>query len=137
MEEPKYVRRSERGGAGVKFLIVVVILFAAVHAGLQYIPVAYSGASLRQDMDTAFVKGLATSGQMKPLDVVTASVKRAVSDYDVPSDAVVEIKPENGVVTAHVAYRKEINVLPMGLYKYNYDFDYVARPTGYLLKESK
>lgn len=137
MKEPRFVRDSERGSAGVKFLAIVVALFLAAHAGLQYIPVAYNGASLKQEMDTAVVKGLAASGQMKPVDVVTASVKHAAADYDVPSDAVIEIKPENGVVLAHVAYVKQINMLPFGMYKYNYDFNYTARPTGYLLKESK
>ena len=137
MKEPKYVRDSELGGAGVKFLLVFVVLILIGHAGLQYIPVAYNGASLKQEMDTAVVKGLAASGQMKPMDIVTASVKRAAADYDTPSDALIEIKPENGVVLAHVAYVKQINMLPFGLYKYNYDFNYTAHPTGYLLKESK
>jgi len=137
MKEPKFVRNPERGGAGVKFVLVFVVLILIGHAGLQYIPVAYNGASLKQEMDTAVVKGLAASGQMKPMDIVTASVRRAAVDYDTPSDALIEIKPENGVVLAHVAYVKQVNMLPFGLYKYKYDFDYTAHPTGYLLKESK
>ena len=137
MKESKNDRASERGSAGVKFLFIFVVLALAAHAGLQYIPVAYNGASLKQEMDTAVVKGLAASGQMKPLDVVTASVKRAVAEYDVPADAVIEIKPENGIVTAHVAYVVPVNMMPFGLYKYNYDFNYTAKPVGYLLKDSK
>lgn len=137
MKEPKNIRRSERGSAGVKFLLIFVILAIVGNAGLQYIPVAYNGASLKQEMDTAVVKGLAAAGQMKPVDIVTASVQRAVRDYDVPSDAIIEIKPEGGVVQARVAYTKQVNVLPFGLYKYKYNFDYLARPMGYLLKDSR
>lgn len=137
MKEPNKIRRSERGSAGVKFLFIFLVLILIGHAGLQYIPVAYNGASLKQEMDTAVVKGLAASGQIKPLDVVTASVQRAVYDNNVPSDAVIEIKPEGGVVQARVAYTKQVNILPFGIYKYKYSFDYLARPTGYLLKDSK
>ena len=28
-----------------------------------------------------------------------------------------------------------VNILPFGIYKYNYDFNYTAVPTGYLLRE--
>ena len=127
-------RYSERGSAAVKFLFVAVVLFLVGHAGCNYVPVAYEGASFRQEMDTAVVKGLAASGRIQPLEVVTASIKKASTDYNVPGDAFVEIKPVNGVVQAHVQYQKQINMLPLGMYRYTYNFDYVARPTGYLLK---
>ncbi len=137
MKSIKNDRSSERGGAGVKLLCVAVVLGMIGHAGYNYIPVAYEAASLRQEMDTAVVKGLATSGRMKPLEVVQASVERALRDNNAPADAIVEIKPEGGVVQAHVAYTKSVKMLPFGLYKYNYNFDYVAAPTGYLMKDSK
>ena len=128
-------RISERGGAGVKFLLIGLALVLAANAGFNYIPIAYEGASLRQEMDTAVVKGLAASGQLKPMDVVKASVQKAIHDYNVPSDALVEIKPAGTVIQAHVAYSKLVSMLPFGIYKYKYDFNYVATPTGYLLKE--
>ena len=128
-------RISERGGAGVKFLLIGLALVLAANAGFNYIPIAYEGASLRQEMDTAVVKGLAASGQLKPMDVVKASVQKAIHDYNVPSDALVEIKPAGTVIQAHVAYSKPVSMLPFGIYKYKYDFNYVATPTGYLLKE--
>ena len=55
-------------------------------------------------------------------------------DYEIPDDAFVEIKPVGGVVEAHVSYQRQVNMLPFGLYKYDYNFDYVAKPVGYLLK---
>ncbi len=88
-------------------------------------------------MDTAVVKGLAASGQMKPLDVVKASVERAVRENNVPADAFIEIKPAGTVVTARIIYSKQIAMLPFGIYKYKYDFNYMATPTGYLLKDGK
>lgn len=128
------IRTSERGSAGVKFLIIAVILFLIGNAAVNYIPVAYDSASFKQEMDTAVVKALAASGQMKPLDIATGSVRRAATDYNVPADAFVEVKPVNGVIQAHVVFQKKINILPFGMYKYDYKFDHVARPVGFLLK---
>ena len=128
-------RTSERGSAAVKFLLIFTVIVLIGNAGINYIPVAYNGASFRQEMDTAVVKALGSSGRMKPMDVVTASLRKASSDHNIPEDAFVEIKPVNGVVEAHVIYSEKVNMLPFGLYKYDYNFDYIARPVGYLLKE--
>ena len=128
-------RTSEQGSAAIKFFFVFLIIVLAANAGFNYVPVAYQGASFKQEMDTAVVKGLGASGRIKPLEAVTASVRKAAADYDIPPDAWVEIKPVNGVVEAHVAYSREVSMLPFGLYNYSYDFDYVARPTGYLMKQ--
>lgn len=128
-------RSSERGGAGVKFLVILVVLVVAANAGYNYIPVAYEGASFRQEMDTAVVKGLAASGNMKPLEVVKAHVQRAAGEYNVPQDAVIEIKPMANYIQAYVAYQRKVNLLPFGIYRYNYNFEYTAAPQGYLLKQ--
>jgi hypothetical protein len=128
-------RGSERGAAGIKALLIFLLLAVAANAGINYVPVAYQGASFKQEMDTAVVKGLAAAGRIQPVEVVQASIKKASFDYDIPAEAFVDIKPVNGVVQAHVAYTRQINMLPFGLYKYNYNFDYLARPTGYLLKQ--
>lgn len=128
------VRTSERGSAGVKFLIIAVTLFLIGNGAVNYIPVAYDGASFKAEMDAAVVKALAASGQMKPLDIAMGTVRRAATDYNVPADAFVDVKPVNGVIQAHVVFQKKVNILPFGIYKYDYNFNYVARPVGFLLK---
>jgi hypothetical protein len=128
-------RNSERGAAGLKFLIVFVFIILAANAGYNYIPVAYEAASFKQEMDTAVVRGLAASGRMKPLEVVQASIKRAAAENNVPYDAYVEVKPAGGGVQARVVYSKDVTILPFGLYTYSYNFDHTAVPTGYLLKQ--
>jgi Flp pilus assembly protein TadG len=130
-------RSSERGGAGVKFLLIALALALVGNAGINYIPIAYEGANLRQEMDTAVVRGMAASGRLKPVDVVTASVQKALRENNVPEDAVVNIQVNNTTVQAHVVYTKSVSILPFGLYKYNYNFNYVAAPNGYLLKDGK
>ena len=128
-------RNSERGSAAVKFLVIFVFLVLVANAGYNYIPVAYSGANFRQEMDTAVVKGLAASGQMRPLDVVTASVKRAAAENQIPPEVFIEVKPIQGVVQARAVYTREVPILPFGIYNYQYNFDYTAAPVGYLLKQ--
>lgn len=128
-------RGSESGSAAIKALLVFVVLGLAANAGFNYVPVAYQGASFKQEMDTAVVRGISAAGNVRPLDAVTATIKKASFDYDIPSDAYVDIKPVNGVVEARVAYSRPVNMLPFGLYRYDYNFDYVAKPTGYLLKQ--
>ena len=66
-------RISERGGAAVKFLLVFIVLVLVANAGINYIPVAYNGASFRQEMDTAVVKALGSSSRMKPVEIATSS----------------------------------------------------------------
>jgi len=130
-------RSSERGSAAVKFLAVALVIVLCANAGYNYIPVAYEGATLREAMDTAVVKGHAASGQMKPMDVVRASVEKAVRENNVPADAFVEIKPAGTVVQARISYTKQVSILPFGIYKYKYNFNYLATPSGYLLKDGK
>jgi hypothetical protein len=130
-------RSSERGSAAVKFLAVALVIVLCANAGYNYIPIAYEGATLREAMDTAVVKGLAAAGRMKPLDVVKASVEKAVRENNVPADAFIEIKPTGNVVQAHITYTKQVSMLPFGIYKYKYNFNYLATPSGYILKDGK
>ncbi len=135
MKDKQTAVSSEHGGAAVKFLCIALVLVLAANAGYNYIPVAYNGASFKQEMDTAVVKGLSAAGRLKPMDIVKASVEKAALDYNIPSDAYIEIKPEEGVVMAHVVYTQPVPVLPFGIYNHQYKFDYKAAPVGYLLKE--
>jgi hypothetical protein len=130
-------RTSERGSAGLKVLLVFLGLFLVGHGLWNYVPVAYNGASFKQEMDTAVVKALAASGQIKPMDAAAATVTKAAHDYGIPADAIIEVKPVGGVVQVYASYTQPVNILPLGLFKYNYKFDYTARPVGYLLKDSK
>ena len=127
-------RKSERGSAGVKFLIVFVVIILAANAGYQYIPVAYAGESLKQEMQTAVVNGLAVPGRMTPVDYVKNRVQKAVNDNNLPSDTLIEVKQVGIAVQAHASFSQKVPMLPFGIYNYDYKFDYTAVPSGYLLK---
>ena len=128
-------RDSEKGSAGVKFVLIFAVILLAVNAGWNYVPVAYNAESLRTEMGTAVLQGLALPGKLNPVDNVKARVARAIQDNNIPADAVVDVKQTGNAITAHVSYSKQVNILPFGIYKYNYRFDYTATPTGFLMKQ--
>ncbi len=128
-------RESERGSAGVKFVIIVLALILFGNAGLNYVPVAYNAESLKTEMSTAVLQGLAISGKLNPVDNVKARIAKAIAINDIPADAVVDVKQAGNALTAHVTYSKEVHILPFGMYKYVYKFDHTATPTGFLMKQ--
>lgn len=135
MDQAITKRESERGSAGVKFVMIFVVLIVLAHAGWNYVPVAYEAESLKTEMQTAVVQGLALPGKVNPVDNVKARIYQAGQRNGMPSDAVVDVKQAGNALTAHVAYQKDVNILPFGLYRYTYRFDHTATPTGFLLKQ--
>lgn len=128
-------RSGERGEAGAKLLMVLTVLILIGYAGINYVPVAYSAESFKQDMQTAVVQGLATPTKAgKPTDFVKDKITRAIAANDVPKDAYIEVKQNGKELRARVYYTQTVNILPFGIYKYNYVFDHTATPTGFLLK---
>lgn len=128
-------RSSERGGAGVKFLIVLSVLLLVGNAGYNYVPVAYDAESFKTEMGTAVLQGMALPGKVSPVENVKARLQRAATVNDIPADAVIDVRQTGNTITAHVTYSKQVSLLPFGIYKYNYVFDHTATPTGFLLKQ--
>ncbi|HYJ91529.1 MAG TPA: hypothetical protein VEV84_09490 [Pyrinomonadaceae bacterium] len=127
---------SERGSAGVKFLLIFMVLALLANAGYHYVPIAYAGESFKQEMDTAVVNGLAVIGR-SPVDVVKTRLQKAASDNNLPPNAIIDVKQTSGTLQAHAIYTQPVPMLPFGLYTYNYQFDYTAVPVGYLMKDGK
>ncbi len=127
--------KSEQGSAGVKLTAVLVFLFLLGYAGFNYVPIAYEGQSLKQDMQTAVVQGMAPIGGMTIADTVKAKLQKVLASNNVPPNAVVQVTQTGNSVQAHVAYTKQVQLLPFGIYKHNYNFDYTAEPTGFLMKQ--
>lgn len=128
-------RKSERGAAGAKLLLVALVLILLANAGYHYIPVAYQAENFKQEMQTAVINGVSMPALGKtPADVVKDKILAAARNNDIPANAVIQVKQLNNVVQAHVAYSKQIPILPFGLYTRNYEFDHTATPTGFLTK---
>ena len=129
-------RETVRGSAGAKFAVVFGIIALAIHAGINYVPVAYDGESLKSEMETAVLQGLALPGKVSPADNVKTRIQKAMQLNNTPPEAILDVKMTgNNMITARVAYTKSVNILPFGIYKYNYKFDHTATPAGFLLKQ--
>ncbi len=128
-------RTSERGSAGVKFAITLAVIVLTAHAGYNYVPVAYDAESLKSEMSTAVLQGLALPGKVNPVENVKARIQKSIQQNDIPPDAMLDVKQNANAITARVVYTKEVNILPFGIYRYAYHFDHTATPTGFLLKQ--
>jgi hypothetical protein len=125
----------ERGGAGIKLVLVLVGLFLVGHGLINFVPVAYNGANFKEEMQTAVVQGTALPNGNDPLGVIKARLKRVAVSNSIPPNAFMEVKHINNVVQARVAYVQDVEILPFGLYTYHYQFDHTATPAGFLAKQ--
>ena len=128
-------RDTERGSAGVKFAIFLAVIVILGNAGYNYVPVAYDASALKGDMDTAVLQGMAMPGKINPIDNVKERIQKAITVNNVPKEATLDVKQVGNGINARVTYSQQVSMLPFGLYKYNYAFDYTATPTGFLMKQ--
>lgn len=135
MEKLVNRRSSERGSAGAKLMLVLLVIVLTAHAGYNYVPVAYNAQSLKGDMDTAILQGMALPGKISPVDNVKERINKALIVNNAPQGATLDVKQAGNGLIARVTYAQQVNILPFGLYKYNYVFDYTSTPSGFLLKQ--
>jgi hypothetical protein len=128
--------KSARGSANTKLVAVLTMFFLIGNAGYNLLPVVYQGASFKQEMQTAVVNGVSMPVINKSaVDVVREKLAGQIRANGIPTNAWVQVKQLNNVVQARVAYTQPVNVLPFGLYTYNYKFDFTATPGGFLANQ--
>jgi len=126
-------RQNQHGSAGAKMVVVLVILFLIGHAAVNFIPVAYQGANFKEEMQTAVVQGSALPTG-NPVAATQVRIKQSADSNNLPADTFIEVKQIKGGIQAHAIYTKKVNILPFGIYVYNYKFDHTAAPVGFLMK---
>ncbi|MDQ3816762.1 MAG: hypothetical protein M3362_03595 [Acidobacteriota bacterium] len=124
-------RRSERGSAGVKFIIVLVVVALFVYMGVQYVPVAYKYSSYKTYMQDTVDKA-AVIGQGP--EWVRNQLQASADDYGVPHDAKIMPGVKDGRLTVTVQFTRPINLLP-GIWTYNYQFDYPVKSTDLFMSK--
>ena len=93
---------SERGGAGVKFLIVIVILFCVAHAGYSYIPVAYQGEDYKQKMTEIVLNAYAMPNALtNSPEVVKQRLRNYANDNGIPTNAFIKVDKVETEACAH------------------------------------
>jgi hypothetical protein len=119
-------RRSEEGGARLKFLIVLAIIAAVAYAGKQFIPVVYSEYQIKDlmqhDVDTAVATG-------KPASWIKEQLVRSSAEYDIPADAVITPNQQDNRMEVRVQFTHPIEFPG---FVYNYEFDHTAKSATFL-----
>jgi hypothetical protein len=121
-------RRSERGGARLKFLIVVAIIAVVAYACYQFIPVAFQAYQIKdlmqRDSDAAVALGHPTSWLKEQL-------VKSSPEYGIPADAVITPTQQDSRMEVRVQYTQPIQFPG---FVYNYEFDYTAKSGTFLSK---
>ena len=128
MDKNTTARRSERGGARLKFLLVAALLAGVAYEGYQFIPILYLDYQLKDlmqhDVDTAVALG-------KSGDWVKEQLLKSAADYSIPPNAVITPQLQDNRVEVRLQFARPIEWCPG--FVYNYDFDHTAKSTTFLL----
>lgn len=127
MDKSTTRRRSERGGARLKFLIVAAIIAGVAYEGYQFIPVFYLDYQLKDlmqhDVDTAVALG-------KPADWVKDQLVKSSADYSIPATAVITPQLQENRMEVRVQFARPIEWCPG--FVYDYGFDHTAKSATFL-----
>ncbi len=120
-------RHGQQGGARLKFVIVIAVFAIVLYVGYVYVPVAYEGYQFKDAMqnkvDLAATQGY-ESGWVK--DQLT----KIAPDYHVPANAMITPAARDNRVEVRVQFTRPISFVGIN---YNYDFDYTAKSTAFLV----
>jgi hypothetical protein len=119
-------RQGERGGARLKFVIVIAVIAVVAYAGYLYVPVAYDAYYFKDVMqnkvDMAVTQGYETVW-------VRDQLVKSGPEYHVPADALITPTAKDNRVEVRVQFTRPIQ-LPG--YTYTYEFDYTAKSTAFI-----
>ena len=124
-----FARSGERGGARLKFLIVVAILGGLSYVAYLYIPIAYN-AYLYKDLMQTRVDAASALGH-SPAWVLNQLTKSG-PEYEVPSEAVITPAVEKDRMKVRVQFSRNIEFPG---YTYVYQFDHTVLSTEFMGKK--
>jgi|ERR1051325_4202018 hypothetical protein len=119
-------KKSELGGARLKFLLVAAIIFAVAYAGYQFIPIAYQAYQLKDlmqhDVDTAVALG-------KSPDWVRDQLVKSSVDYGIPQNAIITPTQQDNRMQVRVQFTQPVEFPG---FVYDYEFDHTAKSSTFL-----
>jgi hypothetical protein len=119
-------RSGERGGASLKFVIVMALLISCAYAGYLYVPVAYQ-ANLYKDLMQHYADVAATQGYQPSWTI--DQLTKSAPEYDIPPDVLITPVQRDNRIEIRVHYVKAIEFPG---YTYNYEFDHTVKSTAFL-----
>ena len=106
-------RTGERGGARLKFIIVMTIIGIVAYIGYMFLPVAYQAYLfkdlMQHDVDVASAQGY-------PANWVRDQLMKSAPEFGVPSDAVINPVQRDNRIEVNVQY-----VIPIEFPGYTYE----------------
>ncbi|HVS81484.1 MAG TPA: hypothetical protein VHE60_07100 [Pyrinomonadaceae bacterium] len=122
-----FAKQNEQGGARLKFVIAIAVFAIVLYTGYVYVPVAYEAYQFKDVMQN---KVDLASTQGYEVGWVKDQLIKSGPDYHVPPDAVITPTQRDNRVEVHVQFTRPISFPG---FTYNYDFDYTARSTAFLV----
>jgi hypothetical protein len=122
-----FARQDERGGARLKFIIVMAVFVVVVYTGYVYVPVAYEAYQFKDFMQNR-VDLASTQGY--EVGWIKDQLTKSAPEYHVPPDAVITPAQRDSRMEVHVQFTRAISFPG---FTWNYDFDYTARSTAFLV----
>ena len=120
------LRKSEQGGARLKFLMVAAILGSVAYAGYRLIPVFYRDYQIKDlmqnDVDTAANLG-------KPVSWVKDHLVKNSAEYGIPEDAIITPQQDDKRMEVRVQFTQPVEFPG---FVYNHEFDYTAKSATFL-----
>lgn len=120
-------RRSERGGARLKFLLVVAVIACVAYAGYQFIPIFYRDYQIKDimqnDVDTAVTMG-------KPSSWIKEQLVKRSQEFGIPANAVIAPQQAEGRMEVRVQFTTPIEFPG---FVYNHEFDHTAKSATFLI----
>jgi len=119
-------RTSERGGARLQFLIVMIVIVTCAYAGYLYVPVAYQ-ANTYKDLMQHYADVAGSTGY--PASWAGAQLVKSAPEYSIPPNAIITPAVRDQRIEIRVQYVKPIEFPG---YTYNYEFDHTVKSTAFL-----
>jgi hypothetical protein len=116
--------QGQLGGTKIYAIVALLVLFLLGHAGYNYLPAVYQLENFKSEMKSATMRVLSIPHGAESLsDKLKKQIRIAGNENGVPASALIEVTEVNNSLKAHVRFTREINLLPFGLYRYQYVFD--------------
>lgn len=119
--------RGERGGARLKLVLFLAVVAIVGYAGYMYVPVAIDAYYFKDAMQN---KVNMAAAQGYDAAWLADQISKSKSQYNVPENAVISPAQKEGRMEVRVQFTRPISFPG---YTYNYDFDYTAQSTSFLM----
>jgi len=120
------MKSSERGGARLKLIIVLLVFAAVGYAGYLYVPVAidayYFKDVMQNKVDQAAAQGNEPSWIIDQLE-------KSKAEFHVPPEAIITPGKADNRLQVRVQFTRPI---PFPGFTYNFEFDHTAKSTTFL-----